>query len=143
MRLQQRILVTSSPNCAESLQHAEDHQTSIRIELTVQKKLFKWFGIQARRDIAIQGTEYLENHSTETDMLLSFEKPMKKFTNFMNLFGNSAIVFLMIQGQKGPPISQSKHAGMAIGYYSFRSIICAKNSSSGFVKRTRAILIYG
>ena len=48
MRLQQRILVTSSADCAESLQHAEDHQTRIRIELTTQKEFFKWFVIQDR-----------------------------------------------------------------------------------------------
>jgi hypothetical protein len=46
MRLQQRILVTSSADCADSLQHAEDHRTSIRIELTMQKEFFKWFVTQ-------------------------------------------------------------------------------------------------
>jgi hypothetical protein len=46
MRLQQRILVTSSADCADSLQHAEDHQASIRIELSTQKEFFKWFVIQ-------------------------------------------------------------------------------------------------
>jgi hypothetical protein len=45
MRLQQRILVTSSADCADSFQHAEDHQTSIRIEITMQKEFFKWFVI--------------------------------------------------------------------------------------------------
>jgi hypothetical protein len=74
---------------------------------------------------------------------LIVEKPVRKFTNFMSLFGNSATVFLTIQGQEGPPMSQSKCTGMAFAYYSFRNIISAEKSSNGFVKRTSAILIYG
>jgi hypothetical protein len=71
------------------------------------------------------------------------EKPVRKFTNFMSLFGNSATVFLTIQGQEGRPVLQSRYAEMAFGYYSFRDTISAEESSDGFVKRTSAILIYG
>jgi len=86
------------------------------------------------KEIAIQGTERLENYSAKTDVAFIVEKPVRKITNFMILALASqwklhlATVFLTVQDQEGLTLSQSKRAEMAFAYNSFRRIKSAEGS---------------